>query len=64
MHLYQIATLAIVLLLSIVQVKAGCRCEQYVVIEHGDRCRYIYGFDENKDFYVRYKDLIINNPCM
>jgi len=64
MNFYQIVISAIVLLLSIVQVKAGCRCEQYVVIEHGDRCRFIYGFDENKDFYVRYKDLIIYNPCM
>jgi len=66
MNFYQIVTLAIVLLSSlIIQVTAGgCKCEQYVVIEHGDRCSYVYGFDENKDFYVRYKDLIIFNPTL
>ena len=51
MNFYQIATLAIVLLSSLIQVNAlGCKCKQFIVIEHGDRCSYVYGFDENKDF--------------
>ena len=63
MNFCQITTLTLLLLLALVQVNAkGYKCYKYIVIKHGDRCKHIYGYDEKKDYYVRYKDLITINP--
>jgi len=49
------------LLLSFVSAK-GIYCTRHIIIKHGDRCRQIYGYGEKKQYYVRFKDLMIMNP--
>ncbi|OUM59533.1 hypothetical protein PIROE2DRAFT_14891 [Piromyces sp. E2] len=65
MKLLQFATALFVVLLGIVQVSAkGYNCAKHVVIEHGDICYYIAGYNDKKDYYVRMKDLKIYNPTL
>ncbi|KAG4099880.1 hypothetical protein H8356DRAFT_1290539 [Neocallimastix lanati (nom. inval.)] len=51
------------LLLSFVSAK-GIYCTRHIIIKHGDRCRQIYGYGEKKQYYVRFKDLMIMNPTL
>jgi len=63
MKLFYLATVLFAALVGIAQVSAkGYYCTKHIVIQHGDRCYMIYGYDKHKEYYVRPKDLRILNP--
>jgi len=65
MKLFYLATVLFAALVGIAQVSAkGYYCTKHIVIQHGDRCYMIYGYDKHKEYYVRPKDLRILNPTM
>ncbi|ORX85209.1 hypothetical protein BCR32DRAFT_290872 [Anaeromyces robustus] len=63
MKLSYFALFLTLVLINIVQINAkGFYCTKYIVLKKGDKCSHITSHDSNKDYYLRYKDLMYINP--